>query len=99
MTRRLWLAKLALTLGLVVATSGASLFLPLGDPTKLADATCGVERWGVKTGTDADAGAIDLSTRIPTSIAALRSLPKPATLPSNSRISPTETTVFSISAM
>ncbi len=94
------LAKLALIVVLAMTTSGTYLlFLPLGDPDQLAEGTCGVERWSVKTGTDADAGAIDLSTHVPTTVSALRSLPKPATLPSNNRISPTETTVYSITAM
>lgn len=63
-----------------------------------ASGTCGVERWSVKTGTDADSGAIDLAHVVPTTIADLTSLPKPASLPSNNRIAPTETTVYSITA-
>lgn len=37
-----------------------------------AGAACGVERWSVKTGTDADAGLIDLSHSVPTTVAELR---------------------------
>ncbi len=63
-----------------------------------AGGSCGVERWSVKTGTDADAGSVDLARVVPTTIAELTSLPKPGSLPANNRISPTETQVFSITA-
>lgn len=59
-------------------------------------ASCGVERWAVKTGTDADAGKISLGSTTSTSISFLRSLSAPATLPSNNRIQPTETTVYQL---
>ncbi|HEY1351108.1 MAG TPA: hypothetical protein VGF67_15930 [Ktedonobacteraceae bacterium] len=58
--------------------------------------SCGVERWAVKTGTDADAGRINLQSVTPTTIATLTALPTPASLPSNNRIQPTETTVFQL---
>ena len=58
--------------------------------------SCGVERWAVKTGTDADAGLINLGSTTATTISYLRSLPQPSTLPANNRIQPTETTVFQI---
>src|SRR5947209_9049140 len=60
--------------------------------------SCGVERWSVKTGTDADAGLINLQSRTQTTIASLDSLPAPTTLPSNNRIQPTETTIFQVQA-
>ncbi len=60
--------------------------------------SCGVERWSVKTGTDADAGKINLQSTTPTTIASLAALPAPASLPSNNRIMPTETTVFQVRA-
>ncbi len=60
--------------------------------------SCGVERWPVKTGTDADVGKITLQSTTPTTIASLASLPAPATLPQNNRVAPTETTVFRVSA-
>jgi hypothetical protein len=71
---------------------------PLAPFDEDAGGACGVERWSVKTGTDADAGSIDLAHVVPTSIADLTSLPKPGSLPANSRIGPTETTVYSITA-
>ena len=58
--------------------------------------SCGVERWSVKTGTDADAGLINLHSQTQTTIATLISLPAPGNLPSNNRIQPTETTVFQL---
>ncbi|GCE08846.1 hypothetical protein [Dictyobacter aurantiacus] len=58
--------------------------------------SCGVERWSVKTGTDADASKINLQSVTPTTISALRALTAPSSLPSNNRIQPTETTVFQL---
>lgn len=60
--------------------------------------SCGVERWSVKTGTDADADLINLQSTTATTIASLIALPAPASLPSNNRIIPTETTVFQVQA-
>src|SRR2546425_2349441 len=73
-------------------------FEAVGTPSAVIAATCGVERWSVKTGTDPDAGLVNTSVVTPTSVAALDSLPKPVSLPANNRIQPTETTVFSITA-
>jgi hypothetical protein len=58
--------------------------------------SCGVERWSVKTGTDADVGLINLQSTTQTTIAALAALPAPSNLPANNRIQPTETTVFQL---
>jgi hypothetical protein len=63
-----------------------------------AAASCGVERWSVKTGTDADAGKITLGSTTSTSIAFLASLAAPATLPANNRVQPTETTAYLLQA-
>lgn len=60
--------------------------------------SCGVERWSVKTGTDADASLIQLQSTTPTTISTLTSLPAPSSLPSNNRIQPTETTIFQLHA-
>jgi hypothetical protein len=60
--------------------------------------SCGVERWSVKTGTDADAGLINLNSATATTIPALTSLTAPSTLPANNRVQPTETTVYKLSA-
>ena len=89
----LFVAVLSLSLG---ALTG----LQLANPSDEEDAggACGVERWSVKTGTDFDAGSIDLAHPVTTTIANLTSLPKPVSLPADSRIRPTETTVYSLSA-
>lgn len=67
-------------------------------PTPALAAACGTERWSVKTGTDPDASSVNVTTINPTTIANLFTLIPPATLPNNNRISPTEKTVFSITA-
>jgi hypothetical protein len=61
-------------------------------------AQCGVERWSVKTGTDPDAGLVNLSSSTSTTIASLRAVPAPSPIPSNSRVAPTETTQWVINA-
>ncbi len=68
--------------------------------TVLASSTgsCGVERWPVKTGIDADAGLINLNATQPTTIAQLDALPAPSNLPQSNRVQPTETTVFVLNA-
>ena len=61
-------------------------------------AQCGVERWSVKTGTDADAGSVNLASTTPTTIATLVALSAPQPIPVNNRVRPTETTVWTIDA-
>jgi hypothetical protein len=61
-------------------------------------AQCGVERWSVKTGTDADSGLVNTSVSTSTTIANMRALTAPGTLPANNRVQPTEATVFTINA-
>ena len=60
--------------------------------------SCGVERWSIKTGTDADAHLINLQATTKTTIATLAALPAPSNLPANNRVQPTETTVFQLNA-
>lgn len=59
---------------------------------------CGVERWSVKTGTDNDAGNIDLANPQQTTIANLIELPAPSPIPKDHRVNPTETTLFVVNA-
>jgi Putative Ig domain len=59
-------------------------------------ASCGVERWSVKTGTDADSGKITLGSTTSTTIPNLDSLSAPGSLPANNRVLPTEATVFQL---
>jgi hypothetical protein len=62
------------------------------------DARCGKERWAVKTGTDTDAGGVDLSTIVPKTVAQLRSLAEPSTKPPKKRANTAEKTVFDVHA-
>jgi hypothetical protein len=66
-------------------------------PTTLF-AQCGVERWSVKTGTDADVGLVNLNSSTNTTIAALRSPAAPNPIPANNRVSPWETTEWVLNA-
>src|SRR5206468_11715312 len=63
--------------------------LLLAIPTSLF-AQCGVERWSVKTGTDADIGLVNLNSSTNTTIAALRAPAAPNPIPANNRVSPWE---------
>src|SRR5713101_3250014 len=86
--KRFLLALVVLLLGLAL---GASDLL----------ARCGVQRWDVKTGTDAEAVLIDLSSPTPTTIAFLTDLtrfPPPSPWPPPARIAPEETTYWTLDA-
>lgn len=55
---------------------------------------CGVERWSVKTGTDPQAPSVSLSTYVSSTIYNFHQSTRPASLPSNGRVSPRETTQY-----
>src|SRR5712692_287373 len=106
-----WILRALVLLFLLALTGGGSSSAAIvrpqqpqlqGDPNaadqEALNGSCGVERWSVKTGTDADAGLINLQSRTQTTIASLTSLSAPTTLPANNRIQPTETTVFQVHA-
>jgi hypothetical protein len=80
-----------LVLALAVLSCSAS-FLP-GELE-----ACGVERWSVKTGTDADAGLINLSSTSSNTILTMRSWTAPNPIPPNNRVAPYETTVWVLNA-
>ncbi|HXC18202.1 MAG TPA: PKD domain-containing protein [Holophagaceae bacterium] len=84
MRTRLFAAFVALSLGLSIPALQAQ--------------SCGVERWSVKTGTDADVGLVNLSTHQTNTIATMRSWPAPSPIPANNRVSPYETTVWVLNA-
>ena len=65
--------------------------------TAASTGSCGVERWSVKTGTDADVGLVNF-TPVTQTISYLRSQTAPSTLPANNRVAPNETTTFQIDA-
>ncbi|HET6842104.1 MAG TPA: hypothetical protein VFK06_10510 [Candidatus Angelobacter sp.] len=66
-------------------------------PLNLA-AQCGVERESVKTGTDPDAGLVNLNSPTNTTIANMRAFAMPNPIPPNNRVAPAETTVWVINA-
>src|SRR5947207_15354064 len=72
------------------------LFLSLTASPLLAQ--CGVERWSVKTGTDPDAGLVNLSSTSSTTITTMRSWTAPNPIPANNRVSPYETTQWVLNA-
>jgi hypothetical protein len=61
-------------------------------------AQCGVERWAVKTGTDVGASTVDLNSATPTTVSALIGASAPHPIPVDSRVQPTETTVWVLDA-
>src|SRR5438105_2405246 len=107
-----WILRALVLLFLLIVMGGSSSSAAIvhppqpqlpGDRSEVGDqealnGSCGVERWPVKTGTDADAGLINLQSTTRTTIASLTSLPAPTILPANNRIQPTETTVFQVHA-
>jgi hypothetical protein len=77
----------------VVFLMGASLA-----PPHLQAQSCGVERWSVKTGTDADKAKVNVGSSTSNTIVTLRSWPAPNPIPANNRVSPYETTVWVLDA-
>jgi hypothetical protein len=82
--------RVALALVLVLL-----LGLLLAPNTLLA---CGVERWSVKTGTDADIGKVNVNSSTANTIATMRGWTAPNPIPANNRVSPFETTVWVLNA-
>ncbi|MFY9822842.1 MAG: hypothetical protein WAM82_15785 [Thermoanaerobaculia bacterium] len=76
-----------------VLSMGASLVSP-----DLLAQSCGVERWSVKTGTDADIGRVNVSSSSPNTIVTMRGWTAPNPIPPNNRVSPFETTVWVLNA-
>ena len=61
-------------------------------------AWCGVERWSVKTGTDADAHLVNVSSPQSNTIAGMVAFPAQANPPANNRVAPYETTEWVLNA-
>ncbi len=85
MKRSIYLLPVFISLAFVLAPSRAF-------------AQCGVERWSVKTGTDPDAGLVNLAAASPTTVNTLLALPRPTLIPDNQRLVPTETTLWTMTA-
>ncbi len=62
----------------------------------VAAPTCGVERWSIKVGTDAEANQVNLNSTTPITIADMRGWPAPAPTPPTSRVAPYEKTSWVI---
>jgi len=84
---------------IVLVVAAVALALALSRQTHAPDegASCGEERWPVKTLSDRDAGRVNLTPQAG-SVAELRALPTPSRRPANARVAPTELTTFSIVA-
>jgi hypothetical protein len=67
-------------------------------PPDLWAQSCGVERWSVKTGTDADVGLVNVNSTTANTIVTMRGWTAPNPIPSNNRVSPYETTVWVLNA-
>jgi hypothetical protein len=59
---------------------------------------CGTERWPLKTLSDEDRDRVNLKP-LPSTVAAMRELPRPALLPDNRRAAPVELTTYIIRAV
>ena len=59
---------------------------------------CGVERWSVKTGTDADSGLVNVASSTSNTVSTMRGWTAPNPIPANNRVSPFETTVWVLDA-
>jgi hypothetical protein len=59
---------------------------------------CGTERWPVKTLSDEDRNRVNLKP-VPSTVAALDALPRPALLPDNRRAAPVELTTYTVRAV
>jgi hypothetical protein len=99
----------ALTIGASLLALWASTYLVSASPSAeegeheaivhlRTGQACGVERWSVKTGIDADAKRVNTKVVKSTTIAVLTSLRAPASLPARNRIGSVETTVWSVFA-
>lgn len=97
----------ALVLGVAATLAGAASTPPLGSdlPFKAVapgvandvPRQCGIERWPVKTLSDADALSVSLSP-VSTTVDALRTLPKPSSYPDNARLGEVERTTYRVTA-
>jgi hypothetical protein len=75
-----------------------ALVLLMGVFASPALQACGVERWSVKTGTDADISKVNVNSSTANTIATMRSWTAPNPIPANNRVSPFETTVWVLNA-
>jgi hypothetical protein len=99
------------TVGAAITTGAKSIVATITDAQSrtatapitltIQSPTCGVERWSVKVGTDADVNLVDLNNPVRAFIPDLGAFPAPADPPGppdNARITPQETTVYVVNA-
>lgn len=87
-----------LRVALLVLTLLASTGLPAQASSAAAVNCPGKARWPVKTGADATASQVDVSSVTPMSVAAMRALPAPAKRPQDQRANATERSVYVVEA-
>jgi hypothetical protein len=80
----------------VTVTDAQARMALAGIAVSVDSPTCGVERWSIKVGTDAQASQVDLNSATPVTIATMRTWPAPSPTPPTNRIAPYETTVWII---
>ena len=86
----------------VTITDAQSRTAPAPITVTVQSPTCGVERWAVKTGTDANVGLVNLNNPVRTTINALRSIFAPTLNPNppyDPRFALTETTVYVVNGL
>jgi hypothetical protein len=71
---------------------GASAFITMS----ILNPTCGVERWSIKVGTDAEANQVNLNSTTPITISDMRGWAAPSPTPPTSRVAPYEKTAWVI---
>src|SRR5260370_42575163 len=77
---------------------GLSILMGIFSTQLGAQQHCGSDRWSVKTGTDSDAGSVNLSSRQSTTIGQLIALTPPNQKPAANRFAPTENTASVVNA-
>ena len=86
-------------LGVVLALSISVACTVLLAAGSVAEAACGGDRWSVQTASDPGAARIDLVHVIATSVEEMTGKPRPATLPTDSRVEPDELNVSTVNAI
>jgi hypothetical protein len=71
---------------------------PIPSPTPTPNLGCPVERGAIKSGTDPGAHLVDISSAKSTTVLQMRQWPHPNPVPGRSRVSPYETSVWSVDA-
>jgi len=84
--------------GLLIGASLLALAVPCIAARASSSGFCGRERWAVKTGTDSDAGRVNLTAANATTMSYLVKQAYPNDLPLDGRVAPVETTIWQVDA-